>query len=230
MRWRRSVRWRPSDLDWRVAVLFMVGSVLFAVGSFPAYAQLVDPGVVGVTFVVGSLFFTAAASSQFLQVVDASDAHVRAGRVRLWAWQPGRTLWWSAVVQLIGTVLFNINTVAAMFDNLTVEETNRLVWAPDVFGSIAFLVASHLAWVDVCGNRWCTRRDDPDWWTAALNYLGSVFFMMAAVAAFTLPTTGQTLNLTLVNSATFLGAVCFLVGAYLLLPPADVPHRLIRSG
>jgi len=34
-----------------------------------------------------------------------------------------------------------------MFKGLSTEQTNRLVWAPDFFGSIAFLVASHLAWL-----------------------------------------------------------------------------------
>ena len=44
--------------------------------------------------------------------------------------------------------------------------------------------------------------------------------MVAAIASLVLPTTGEMVNVTLVNLGTFLGAVCFLVGAYLLLPPA----------
>ena len=54
----RSIDWRPSDLGWRVAWQFIVGSALFALGSFPPYSQNVDPGAVGITFVVGSVFFT----------------------------------------------------------------------------------------------------------------------------------------------------------------------------
>ncbi|MDH3704581.1 MAG: hypothetical protein OES57_00835 [Acidimicrobiia bacterium] len=222
MQWRRELTWNASDLGWRVAALFMVGSFLFALGSFPPYSQLVDGRVVGITFVVGSLFFTSAGYSQFLQVInDDSDAGSD-GSFRFWAWQPRITLWWATFVQLIGTLLFNANTIDAMFETLTVEETNRLVWAPDFFGSIAFLVASHLAWISVCGRLWCVRRDDPDWWGALLNYVGSVFFMASAIASFTLKTTGEALNITIVNVGTFVGAVCFLVGAYLLLPPARV--------
>ena len=123
--------------------------------------------------------------------------------------------------QLIGTLFFNLNTFDAMLTTLTVEQTNRLVWAPDFFGSIAFLIASHLAWLMVCQRLWCVRTSDADWWIAALNYLGSIFFMASAIAAFTLPTTGEALNITVVNVGTFLGAVCFFVGAYLLLPPAS---------
>jgi hypothetical protein len=205
VQWRRQLRGDTDRLAWRVAVLFMVGSALFAIGSFPPYAQNVDPGTVGVTFVLGSAFFTAAATGQLLQARSAPGAQ--------------NLVLWAAGVQLVGTVLFNINTVDAMLHSLDTEQTNRLVWGPDMFGSAAFLIASHLAWLDVCHQLWCVRRDDADWWVAAVNYLGSIFFMLSAIASVTLPTTGEALNTTIVNSGTFLGALCFLGGAYLLLPP-----------
>lgn len=218
MRWHRAIGWRPRDVDWWVACLFMVGSALFALGSFPPYSQMVDPPAVGITFVVGSLFFTAAACVVLVQetrtpTTDDRTRHAVAPRLR-------RRSWWAAGVQFCGTLFFNANTVRAMNETFTVEETNRLVWAPDFFGCIAFLVASHLAWVDACGRRWCVRTDDDEWWPAALDYVGSIFFMASALGAYTLPTTGETLNITLVNSGTFLGALCFLVGSYVLLPPA----------
>ncbi len=218
MRWRRVFTWEPRRLGWRIAALFMAGSFLFALGSFPAYAQLVDPGTVGITFVVGSILFTAAGYSAFFEEINRPDPGEAAPpRTRYWAWMPHRALWWAAGVQLIGTVLFNVNTIDAMIESLDIEQTNRLVWGPDVFGSTAFLVASHLAWLAVCRRMWCVRRDDVDWWIAALNYVGSILFMASALASFTLKTTGDMVNTTIVNSGTFLGALCFLVGAYLLL-------------
>src|SRR5215218_1775233 len=82
-----------------------------------------------------------------------------------------------------------------------------------------------------CGGRWDVRRDDAEWWLAALNGVGSVFFMLSALASFTLRTTGNEVNTTVVNSGTFLGAICFLAGAYLLLPaPADAPGRPPSEG
>ena len=205
MIWRRELRSADRGLGWRVAVLFMVGSFLFALGSLPVYAQNIDPGTVGVTFVVGSVFFTAAAASQLVLTARAGGAQLL---VR------------ACQVQLAGTFFFNFSTTDAMLASLDTEETNRLVWAPDMFGSVAFLVASHLAWLAVCHRLWCVRRDDEDWWIAALNYVGSIFFMLSAIASLTLTTTGEVVNLTLVNFGTFVGAVCFLVGAYLLLPAA----------
>lgn len=221
MQWRRRVEWTQRDLGWRIAALFIVGSSLFALGSFPPYSQLLDGRVVGITFVIGSLFFTAAGYSTVLQVINNGSDD--SGPTRRWSWSPRGALWWAAVVQLIGTLLFNVNTVDAMITTFTVEETNRLVWAPDFFGSIAFLVASHLAWMHLGGKFWYRDTDDPDWWSSMLNYLGSVLFMASAIASFTLRTTGETLNITIVNTGTFLGAICFLVGAYLLLPPVSQP-------
>lgn len=226
MRWRRDWSWRPRELDWWVPTLFLVGSFAFAAGSFPPYAQLVDARVVGVTFFVGSLFFTAAAYGQFVQVINTGSESGSRHRVRLVAWQPRRMLWWASLVQLAGTLFFNRSTADALLQSMSVAQVNRLVWAPDMFGSIAFLIASHLAWLTVRGRPWRVRRDDPGWWGAILNYIGSIFFMVSAIASVTLPTTGEVLNLAIVNSGTFLGAACFFGGAYLLLPPA--PSRAGR--
>jgi len=223
MEWRRQLKWNPGSLDWRVAALFLTGSFTFALASFPLYAQLVDPRAVGITFVVGSLIFTSAGYSQFLQVINSANgtqATTEPGSFRFWAWATGSTLWWAVFVQLVGTVFFNFSTIDAMAESLTTAETDRLVWAPDFLGSIAFLIASYLAWRLVCEHLWCVQHDDADWWIAALNGVGSIFFMLSAIAAFVLPTTGEVVNLTVVNSATFVGASCFFVGAYLLLPPA----------
>jgi hypothetical protein len=221
MQWHRDLSWNPSDLGWRIPVLFMTGAFIFALGSFPLYSQNIDPGAVGVTFVVGSIIFTIAAYSSFVQMINDGASANGSDHFRYWAWQPSRTLWWAAIVQLAGTLFFNASTFRAMIDGLSTEQTDRLVWAPDFFGSTCFLIASHLAWLFVCGRLWCVRRDDPDWWGALLNYVGSLLFMLAALASFTLTTTGDEINTTIVNSGTFAGAACFFVGAYLLLPAAS---------
>jgi hypothetical protein len=53
---------------------------------------------------------------------------------------------------------------------------------------------------------------------AVVNMAGSIAFGFAAVAAFIVPTTGELANIAVVNSGTFLGAVCFFVGALMLIP------------
>lgn len=89
------------------------------------YSQLVDGRAVGITFVIGSLFFTAAGYSTFVQLINEGREH--STPTKLWSWSPRGLLWWAAVVQLAGTLLFNINTIAAMVTRFSVEETNRLV-------------------------------------------------------------------------------------------------------
>lgn len=186
----------------------MVGSTGFALGSFPLYFSNISPQVVGVTFFIGSIFFTSAGVTQ-LQDVTGRWSHLIRGHDKIW---------WATVVQFVGMLFFNVNTYRAAFVDVPSDEINQLVWAPDFYGSIAFLVASHLAWIAVCGRLWCVDRTSADWWVAALNYVGSIFFMLSAFGAFTIPTTGDVVNIGLVNLGTFVGAVCFFAGAYLLLP------------
>lgn len=216
MTWRREVRWTPHLLGWRVGALFVVGSFLFALGSFPPYSQLVDPRVDAATFALGSVFFTAAGYSQFLQVLNEGSPTFRYLGAR-----PNSLDWWAAAVQLAGTIFFNISTFGALVEGLGTQQINRLVWAPDMLGSIAFLVASACAWTALVGFRWAVRADDVNWWINLLNSIGSVFFMLSAIAAVVLPTTGEVANIVIVNLGTFVGAVCFLVGGYLLWPAAD---------
>lgn len=216
MYWGRSLRWEPRRPMWRIAVLFIVGSTCFAIGSFPFYFQLVPPQVLAVTFFVGSIFFTSAAALQWYQATV--DRRALAANASTDDRAAANLNWWAGLVQFAGTLMFNLSTGDAMITNLDVAQVNQLVWAPDMYGSVAFLMASALAWVAVCGARWCRRSEDTDWWIAAINALGSVFFMVSAIAALTLPTTDKPVNSAVVNATTAVGAVCFWVGAWLLLP------------
>jgi hypothetical protein len=63
---------------------------------------------------------------------------------------------------------------------------------------------------------------------AWLNMLGSVAFMASAIASFVLPSTDTLIDLTLANAGTFLGAMCFFVGAALMLPAWRASARSSR--
>ena len=214
--WSRDLS-RTPGLHWPISILFMVGASLFALGSLPPYWRSTSNVLVGLTFVLGALAFTAAAYGQYLEVVNSSTQPGDTG-MRKWAWTPSDRAWWAVAVQLIGTLLFNLNTIDSLLRELSVAETNRLVWAPDIFGSIAFLIASHLSWTLLDGHRRRLLDDTTDWWIAVLNYCGSLLFFISALGAFTLPT-GDLRSVTAVNGGTFLGAVCFFASSFLLLPP-----------
>jgi hypothetical protein len=184
-----------------IAIGFAVGSACFFIGPFPGFVQLVGVGADGVVFFAGSVFFTLAAG------LELREATLRLGR---WASNPS---WWSAAIQFVGTLLFNLNTFGAMQDGLSTQQQNRLVFAPDLFGSACFLVSGVLAYRVATG---------PESTMAAINLLGCVFFGISAVASYVVPSSGSVLDLAAVNWCTALGALCFFVGALTLLRKSTV--------
>ncbi|WP_328546194.1 hypothetical protein [Streptomyces platensis] len=92
---------------------------------------------------------------------------------------------------------------------------DRLVWAPDMIGCLLFLISGHLAIAEICHGRPCVHRRSLGWWIVAVNQLGSVLFMVSAVAAFTRPETGSEVNVGVANWGTLTGAVCFAVAGVL---------------
>jgi hypothetical protein len=188
---------------WWIGILFAVGSLCFAVGAAPGYVDAVGVATDGVTFFVGSLFFTVAAGLQYLEVANAprSPQSTAATRQRrLLSWKPQRIEWWATLVQLGGTILFNLSTYDAMREDLSATQTNRLVWTE-----------AGQAW-------WSWRPHDLSWRITALNLAGSIAFGASAVASHVVPASDQPRNVALMNLGTFVGALCFLIGAVLLLP------------
>ncbi len=192
-----------------MSVLFSVGSLCFLVAPLPGFVDLVGPEVDAAVFFVGSLFFTSAAAVQCWDCVAAAGT-------RSW-WQPHRLDWWSAWVQFAGTLFFNVTTFRSLSTTLDSSSYDRLVWRPDAFGSICFLVSGVLAYVAIAGG---LRRSPPrttEGTMTLVNLLGCVAFAAAAVGAYVLPSAGQEVNVVVTNAMTSLGALGFLVGALLLL-------------
>jgi len=171
-------------------------------------------------FFAGSIFFTAAATLQYVETVNADRGPDGAGRqrLRLLTFEPRRIDWWSCVVQIAGTILFNVDTFHALQTGLDATEYDRLVWAPDALGSLFFLISGYLAFLEVCGRAACRPRRTLEWWIAAVNLLGCVAFGISAIASYAVPSTGSIVDLAAANAFTALGALCFLVGSILLLP------------
>ncbi len=216
-----SVWWRPSRRSWWMAVLFSIGALCFFAGGVCAQWSLISGAAIGVTFFVGSIFFTSAGYLQYSEAVNVDhDMGAREHRWRPASWEPGRIDWLASLIQLIGTVLFNISTFAAMNTNLTTTQVDARVWAPDALGSVAFLISSELALAEVC-HRWvCFRHRGLSWKIVALNLLGSIAFGVSAIASLTEPATGHPVSAVIANAGTSLGGLCFLAGALLLMPEA----------
>ena len=85
-----STWWAPKARGWWIAILFAIGSLLFAIGSVPGYASAA--GAVGdtVTYFVGSLFFTTASFLSYREAVDAAPGTLNPAHRRFFVYQPRR--------------------------------------------------------------------------------------------------------------------------------------------
>lgn len=210
---------RSAARDHRIAWLFIIGSSLFALGAVPLYAEAVGPRWTGLTFFVGSVFFTNAAYLQYREAVGALPGGGTAVRRSSWVWAPRNALWLAGAVQLAGTLWFNWSTANAMLVNLDTALADQRVWRPDVLGSVAFLVSCGVALRSAGRTAGRGRPRSRTWTISVINVAGSVAFGVSAVAAFVLPSSGELLNAGLAGLGTFVGALCFLTGAVLMLTP-----------
>ena len=107
-------------------------------------------------------------------------------------------------MQFAGTLFFNVTTFRALDTALSNPEYDKLVWRPDAFGSVCFLVSGVIAYL---------AARPGGGWMPLVNLLGCVFFGISAVAGYVVPDSGSMLDLAAANWNTSLGAACFLACA-----------------
>ncbi len=234
----------PRRLTWWVAVLFIVGSAHFLVaalaGNWPEAfpPPLREARVVNWIFFIGSIFFTAAAYLQWLEAINGDVAHAfepgQPRRFRWFGWQPRNLGYLAAAFQLVGTVLFNVNTADAMLAGLDWEREDILVWTPNMLGSVCFLVSSYIAFAEVSCGAFSFAPRSISWWIAVINLLASVAFQVSALYSVATRSPSAAGDVFATNSWTAAGAAGFLLGAYLMIPEmfdespgADASHPLL---
>ena len=216
---RSPILWAPHDLNWRIAVLFMLGSSGFILGCILFLFGYSNVVVNNAVFFVGSIFFTSAGYSQYYRSINASTVIGvdQAPHKPIWfAWQPGRIDFWVTFSQLLGTLMFNFNTFD-VFLNLGWIGQDFAIWVPDIVGSALFQISSTLAVVELCHGWFCRQNRTLAWWSTMINFVGCVSFSISAVLSFVRP---EPIFAHLAFFATIfllIGAICFFVGAYLML-------------
>ena len=75
----------------------------------------------------------------------ARRATTSGSHVRLLAWLPHDRAWLAAATQFPGTLFFNGTTFWAITVALSNSQYDKVVWRPDFYGSILFLVSSTFA-------------------------------------------------------------------------------------
>ncbi len=204
----------------------MIGAALFAVGSIASVAGLRIAARSGTVLFVGSIFFTSAAYLQLFEVVNEPSPETgRPPPTALFRSEPQKIGWWSALVQFVGTLFFNVNTFEAM-RALRPAAVQAFVWVPNAIGSVCFLVASYLAYAEVCRHWVGWQPRNVSWWIVFINLLGSIAFGISAVASIVRLPTAELLDQRLADVTTFAGAVCFFLAAYLLWPEMTAHYAL----
>ncbi len=185
-------------VDAVAATAFVAGGSLFAVGAALAQADIGGPRLVAGVYLLGGVFFS-----------TGGAASVRVAR----GGPPLEQL--SALVLFCGTLVFAINLLDSLLGDLTPAQVDRLVWSPDMVGCALFLVSGHFAMVAISGS-WlpCWRPHRLDWWIVAVNQLGSILFMVSAVASF-VRAEGDLISIEIANWGTLTGALCFAVAGVL---------------
>ena len=111
-----------------------------------------------------------------------------------------------------------MNTADGLIADLSWREQDLLIWTPNMLGSVCFLVASYLAYAEVSHGAASFDPRSVSWWIAVINMMGSVAFQISAVDGFVSAPPSSIEMLFWSTLMTAVGALCFLIAAYLLIP------------
>ncbi|MGF1472336.1 MAG: hypothetical protein ACFB50_11450 [Rubrobacteraceae bacterium] len=221
--------WDPDSISWWVAVGFVVGSALCLLGASSSiwFPGLTSEGgatrIANWSYFLGVLVFTVATYLQILETINTDPHPSRAssrpdGGFRWFAWQPKRLSYMEAFVAFVGLILFTAETSLVVIGVPDGEEINLLLSVPSVLGALLFVIGGYMQFVETCHRYLCFRFLSISWWSAALNFLGCVGFLVGATASLGVPGLSIPPDPTLVKVAYLQGSAFFLVGSYLMLP------------
>ena len=195
------------------AVAFTIGGTLFALGAAVAQVGSGDASTSASIYLIGGVFFSIGGYTSLLLAINAPGADGDIPDWRWWRYEPMRIDWLSAFVLFAGTLVFAISLGDSFIQGLSQQQDNRLIWAPDLVGCILFLISGHLALVAISPGweRWRPRRQ-LSWQIVAINQVGSILFLLSALAAYTRPATDSLVNVDVANWGTLTGALCFAIG------------------
>ncbi len=193
---------------------FFLGGALFTLGAVLSQLSAASPTAINWTFLIGGVFFSTGAYAALVQEVNSPrsigpDGALTEGRWRWWAYEPRRPGWVAAFVLFCGTLAFAISLVDVFLDDLSGQQLDRLIWAPEMIGCILFLLSGHIAIIEECHGRFRLGPRTLGWWIVTVNQLGSWLFLLSGLAAFVRPATGTVINVAVINWGTACGAACF---------------------
>ncbi|MEJ8570913.1 hypothetical protein [Microbaculum marinum] len=229
--------WHTERYNWLTGAIFAVGAFLFMTGCVLTLISQVwealDPTTINSVFFLGSIPFTTAGYLQLFQAANAGPfaparpaSAISSGRIALIGWHPESPGWLSTLAQFVGTVAFNLNTFDAIYDPSGWRAQDLVIWIPGMIGSLLFLISGYLAYIEAGHAYWSWRPKELAWWIVFVNLVGCIAFMTAAILAYVPAGTEPAWVPVVGNVHLWFGALCFFVGAILLMRESrDSAHR-----
>jgi hypothetical protein len=233
----RSGYWAPDRLAWWVPVSFLVGSVLFILGAVASLVPSAFGGdktmmslVAEAAYTLGALLYTAAVYAQILESLNEDDRIASNGASHppeSWRWfgfKPRDLGFVWAFVFLIGAVIFNYETIAALLSTAHLIPEEVGLWWTSLIGALFFLVAALLQMFEAGNGYLPSTVRNVSWWVALMFVLGSIGFAVGAVPGFSITGSFQAEGepgASIVKIGFLLGGIAFLIGSWLMLPELD---------
>ena len=216
------ILWAPRDPGWWIAITFILGSVLFCVGAILPFTRGMSTATTNVVYLVGSSLYLVGAFIQFIQgrrmKINHRDDAVAMRRL---ANKNSR----AAGIQALGALLFQTSMTGAFIRSLSIAQQERIIWVPDLFGALCFLIASSMFFTlrYPIQHRQDNGRSARE--LAMMNIVGSAFFVISALGAYIVPLTDQAIYPRIANLGTVAGAVLFLLSSIPGLPTKPSASR-----
>lgn len=224
--------WAPDRLAWWITVAFLVGSAFFIAGAWgslvpQAFGSQHAMSLFAETcYFVGALLYTVSIYGQVVESINADDrigpnreSHAPE-RFRWFAFEPRRLEFMTPFVLLIGSLVFNYETIFALGAKWGILP-DLWLWESSMLGSVLFLISSCMQMAEIGHGYLSFQPHDVSWWVAVFFVIGSVGFIVGTLPGLEppgFPTAEQGSGANIVKVGFLAGGVGFFVGSYLMLP------------
>ncbi len=204
---------RPYITPFLIPAIYTVGSALFVIGAVAAMTP--EPYLPEqaayllscMAYLIGAALFTRGIYLEFAQVINGG----RMGAWSFWGWYPYILSWRGLLILLIGSLLFNLETLAAFFPQLGKLGEHLFVTLPSFLGGLCFTLSSFLLTLDKHGSYWVWPPTGAGWWVSKSAVLGSIFFLLGATFGFEIPGLSTPADSLITKISYLVGSILFLV-------------------
>ena len=170
-----------------ISIFFIIGSILFTYAGFKEFVNLSFDG--GMYYIWGSVFYTAAG---YIQIITC---------------QSEKRKRFIIIPQFIGIMFFNISAITPEYSSYFTH-TFLEIWSPDFIGCVLFLISGYFFILFNHDRFTLLPQEKYASYTTVVNFWGAIFFMLAALFAFSkLNSIHLAEELSVLSTA--LGGICF---------------------